>query len=62
VPADVVGTIARYAGFPGSAIGAIKILETHTLVDIPQQYVTQTLVKAGKIRIRKNAVTLKLPK
>jgi len=62
LPADVVGTIARCAGFPGSAIGAIKILEKHTLVDIPQQYVAQTLVKAGKIRIRKNAVTVSLSK
>jgi ATP-dependent RNA helicase DeaD len=59
-PADIVGTIARYADFPGRSIGAIRIFEKHTLVDIPQQYVAQTLAKAGKIRIRKNAVTLEL--
>jgi ATP-dependent RNA helicase DeaD len=62
VPADVVGTIARCAEFPGSAIGAIRIMEKHTLVDIPQKYLAQTLAKAGKIRIRKNAVTLSLQK
>jgi ATP-dependent RNA helicase DeaD len=61
-PAEVVGTVARYAEFPGSAIGAIRIMEKHTLVDIPQKYVAQTLAKAGKIRIRKNAVTLSLQK
>jgi len=57
-PADVVGTIAYHANFPGNTIGAISILDKHTLVDVPQQYVSQTLAKAGKYRIRKNAVTL----
>jgi len=59
-PADVVSTIAYYANFPGNNIGAISILDKHTLVDVPQQYVEQTLAKAGKYRIRKNAVTLEL--
>jgi ATP-dependent RNA helicase DeaD len=61
-PADVVGTIAFRANIPGSAIGHISIFDKHTLVDIPQQYVAQTLAKAGKFRIRKNAVTLSLTK
>lgn len=59
-PADVVGTIAYHANFPGNNIGDISILDKHTLVDVPQQYVAQTLAKAGKYRIRKNAVRLKL--
>ncbi|MFA5309484.1 MAG: DEAD/DEAH box helicase [Dehalococcoidales bacterium] len=59
-PADVVGTIAYHANFPGSTIGAINILDKYTLVDIPQQYVAQTLAKAGKYQIRKNAVKLEL--
>ncbi|MDY6912706.1 MAG: helicase-related protein, partial [Chloroflexota bacterium] len=59
-PADVVGTIAYHADIPGHAIGEISILDRHTLVDVPQQYVAQTLAKAGKYRIRKNAVTLEL--
>ncbi len=59
-PADVVGTIAYHANFPGNTIGAISILDKHTLVDIPQQYVEQTLAKAGKYRIHKNAFTLEL--
>ena len=59
-PADVVGTIAYHANFPGNNIGDISILDKHTLVDVPQQYVAQTLAKAGKYRIRKNAVRLEL--
>ena len=59
-PADVVGTIAYHANFPGNSIGQINILDKHTLVDVPQMYVEQVLAKAGKYRIRKNAVTLAL--
>ena len=59
-PADVVGTIAYHANIPGFTIGEISILDRYTLVDVPQQYVAQTLAKAGKYRIRKNAVTLEL--
>ncbi len=59
-PADVVSSIAYYADIPGNTIGSISILNKHTLVDVPQQYVEQTLAKAGKYRIRKNAVTLEI--
>lgn len=59
-PADVVGTIAYHADIPGYTIGEINILDRHTLVDVPQQYVAQTLAKAGKYRIRKNSVTLEI--
>ncbi len=59
-PADVVGTIAYHANIPGYTIGEISILDTHTLVDVPYQYVEQTLAKAGKYQIRKIAVTLEL--
>ena len=59
-PADVVGTIAYHAKFPGNTIGAISILDKHTLVDVPQQYVEQTLAKSGEYQIHKKAVKLKL--
>ena len=59
-PADVVDTIAYHADIPGYTIGEINILDRHTLVDVPQQYVAQTLAKAGKYRIRKNSVTLEI--
>jgi len=35
-------------------------LDEHTLVDVPQQYVEQTLAKSGKYQIHKKAVKLKL--
>jgi len=60
-PADIVGMIAYHGNFPGSAIGNISIFDEHTTVDIPQRFVEQTLAKAGKIRVRKNAVTLQRP-
>jgi hypothetical protein len=59
-PADVVGTIAYHAKFRGNTIGAISILDNHTLVDVPQQYVEQALAKSGKYQINKKTVKLKL--
>ncbi len=38
-PNDVVGTIAHYANIPGHTIGAIRIREHHTLVDVPAELV-----------------------
>ena len=57
-PNDVVGTIAYHADIPGRSIGAIRIQEDHTLVDVPQQFVGQILDKAGSYRIRQQPVTL----
>lgn len=53
---DVVGAIAYHANIPGSTIGAIRIQEDRTLVDVPQQYVTQVLDKGDGYRIRKHMV------
>ena len=50
LPSDVVGTIAYRAKFPGNTIGAISILDEHTLVDVPQQYVKQTLANLANTR------------
>jgi ATP-dependent RNA helicase DeaD len=57
-PNDVVGTIAYEANIPGYTIGAIRIQEQHTLVDVPEQYVAQVLDKAGAIRIHRQAITI----
>jgi ATP-dependent RNA helicase DeaD len=59
-PSDVVGTLAYHAKFPGKTIGAISILDKHTLVDVPQEYLEQTLAKSGEYQIHKKTVTLKL--
>jgi ATP-dependent RNA helicase DeaD len=57
-PNDVVGTIAHHANIPGHTIGAIRIQEHHTLVDVPADLVAQVLAKAGHYQIRRRAVTV----
>ncbi|MEN6481329.1 MAG: DEAD/DEAH box helicase [Anaerolineaceae bacterium] len=57
-PQDVVGTIAHFAEMPGSRIGAIRIQDRETMVDIPQEFVTQVLAKNGKYQIRKTPIVL----
>ncbi|WP_256868264.1 DEAD/DEAH box helicase [Candidatus Entotheonella palauensis] len=57
-PNDVVGTIAHHANIPGHTIGAIRIREHHTLVDVPEEHVAQVLAKAGHYQIRRRAVTV----
>jgi len=58
-PNDVVGSIAYSANIPGYVIGAIRIQEQHTLVDVPEEYVGQVLDKAGDISIHNKAITIK---
>ena len=57
-PSDVVGAIAYHADIPGNTIGKIFIEQEHTLVDVPEQFVSQVLAKAGKYSIRKQAFTV----
>jgi len=58
-PNDVVGTIAFHADIPGQAIGKIHIQDKYTLVDVPEQFVTQVLAKSGDYRIRRQPVNVK---
>jgi ATP-dependent RNA helicase DeaD len=57
-PNDVVGTIAFHADIPGRTIGAIRIQDEHTLVDIPEKFVSQVLEKSGSIQIHRQPVTI----
>jgi len=57
-PNDVVGTLAYQANIPGYTIGAIRIQDQHTLVDVPEQYVAQVLDKAGAIKIHRQSITI----
>jgi ATP-dependent RNA helicase DeaD len=57
-PNDVVGTLAYQADIPGYTIGAIRIQEQHTLVDVPEEYVSQVLDKAGDMRIHRKVITV----
>ena len=53
-PSDVVGTIAYHANIPGKALGAIRIQDQSTLVDVPEQFVEKVLAKNGNYRLRSN--------
>jgi len=50
-PADLVGAIAAHANIPGNAIGKIYIERTHSLVDVPQEYVGRVL--GGKVTVHR---------
>lgn len=41
LPKDIVGAIAGETGIPGKAIGAIRILDTYSFVEIPQEHASQ---------------------
>ena len=53
-PNDVVGTIAYHANIPGRAIGAIRIQDHRTYVDVPQEFVEQVLAKTGDYRVQQH--------
>jgi ATP-dependent RNA helicase DeaD len=57
-PNEVVGQIAFHADIPGRAIGAIKIHDQQTMVDVPEQFVAQVLAKNGSYRMCKQMVTI----
>ncbi|MEJ2111183.1 MAG: DEAD/DEAH box helicase [Acidobacteriota bacterium] len=59
-PGDVVGAIAYHGDFPGSVIGAIRVMEDRTLVDVPRQFVNQALAKADKFRFGKKPITMEI--
>ena len=49
-PAEVVGAIASQANIPGSVIGKILIRDQHTLVDVPEAFVSKVLGQTGAYR------------
>lgn len=57
-PNDVVGTIAYHADIPGRSIGAIRIQDSHTFVDVPEQFVEKVLAKAGKYKIHQQDISV----
>jgi ATP-dependent RNA helicase DeaD len=52
-PSEVVGTIASRADIPGYVIGKILIRGQHTLVDVPEEYVSRILSQTGSYNFRK---------
>lgn len=59
-PNDVVGTIAFHAEIPGNTIGKIRIEDSHTFVDVPEQFVEQVLLHNGNYRIGKHKFALEV--
>jgi ATP-dependent RNA helicase DeaD len=57
-PNDIVGSIAYFADIPGRSIGAIRIEQDHTLVDVPEQFVQQVLSKKDDYQIRRQRITI----
>jgi ATP-dependent RNA helicase DeaD len=57
-PNDIVGTIAHHADIPGSVIGKIRIEDTFTYVDVPDELVEKVLKHNGNYRIGKDKFTL----
>jgi len=51
-PKDIVGAIAGETGIPGKAIGAIRILDTYSFVEIPKEHAAEvyTIMKERTIR------------
>ena len=59
-PGDIVGTIAFHANIPGRVIGAIRIQDKQTFVDVPEQYVAQVLEKRDNYQINRQGVRVEL--
>jgi ATP-dependent RNA helicase DeaD len=59
-PGEVVGTIASCANIPGSAIGKIMIQDSHTVLDVQEEYVSRVLGHTGSYSFREyKNVTIK---
>jgi ATP-dependent RNA helicase DeaD len=57
-PNDIVGAIAGDAHIPGYVIGKIFIQENHSLVDVPEEFISQVLSRKTNVRIRQQPVVL----
>jgi len=51
-PKDIVGAIAGETGIPGKAIGAIRILDSYSFVEVPKEHAAEvyTIMKERTIR------------
>jgi ATP-dependent RNA helicase DeaD len=56
-PQDIVGAIANETRLDGKDIGAIRIAENHTVVDIPDFALDEVVAKLSRTKIKGKAVT-----
>ena len=57
-PADLVGAIAGEAGIPSRVIGAIKIHDDYSLVEVPEELSDRIIEALRRTKIRGNKVTV----
>jgi ATP-dependent RNA helicase DeaD len=57
-PADLVGAIAGEAGVPSQVIGAIKIHDDYSLVEVPEELSERIITALKRTKIRGNKVTV----
>jgi ATP-dependent RNA helicase DeaD len=57
-PADLVGAIAGEAGVPSRVIGAIKIHDDYSLVEVPEELSERIIEALRRTQIRGNKVTV----
>jgi ATP-dependent RNA helicase DeaD len=58
-PQDLVGAIANETSLSGRDIGAIRIAEHHTVVDIPEGAVDEVVAKLSRTKIKGKKVTVR---
>ena len=58
-PADLVGAIAGESGVPSSAIGAIRIAENFSVVDVPEDLADAIIEAVGAATLRGKRVTIR---
>lgn len=51
-PGDIVGAIAGESGMPGQLIGAIKMYDNYTFVEVPGEYVDEVLQAMKNVKIK----------
>lgn len=51
-PGDIVGAIAGESGMPGQLIGAIKMYDNYTFVEVPGEYVEEVLQAMKHVKIK----------
>jgi ATP-dependent RNA helicase DeaD len=57
-PADLVGAIAGEAGVPSRVIGAIKIHDDYSLVEVPEELTERIVMALKRTKIRGHKVTV----
>lgn len=59
-PGDIVGAIANEISLDSSFIGAIKLHEKHTFVQLPKGMPSNTFKQLGKVRVRRQTLAISL--